>query len=89
MKAYFYVSNAGIYLCWIWLGLGENCTVCAKPGNKENGKKLCDNLQLLMYFLVYAKKHYKSQIILENYILLFSCIHNNLIDKLLCAKWDR
>ena len=35
MKADFYVSNMGRYLFWIWLGLGEYCTVCAKPGKSK------------------------------------------------------
>ena len=39
MKAEFYVSNVGGYFGGIWLGLGEYCTVCAKPGKMEKEEK--------------------------------------------------
>ena len=39
MKADLSVSNVGRNLFWIWLGLGEYCTVCAKPGSRGNGKR--------------------------------------------------
>ena len=39
MKADFYVGIMGRYLLWIWLGVGGYCMVCAKPGNRENGKR--------------------------------------------------
>ena len=56
MKADFYVSNMVRNLFWIWLGLGGYCTVCAKPGNREDRKKeeKVFNFKLPMEMRVFA-----------------------------------